>query len=294
MREFLEALASQGFLQSALAAGLLASIGCGLMGPYVVVKRIAFIAGGIAHSVLSGMGAALYFGFSPLAGALSAAVLAALLIGWVRLRWRAEEDTLIGALWAIGMAVGLLFIAKTPGYQTDLMSYLFGNILLVPTESLWFMAALDGLLLLLVLAYHRQFLAVAFDEEFARLRGIPVTFFYLLLLVMVAVTVVLLIQVVGLILVLALLTLPAAIAGHYVHSLGLMMLIATLIGGALNLAGLALSYGPDLPAGPTIILVAGGLYVTSALLSRFLARRRARLATNTGQAAGSQDANHSH
>ena len=294
MREFLVALASQGFLQSALAAGLLASIGCGLMGPYVVVKRIAFIAGGIAHSVLGGMGAALYFGYSPLAGALLAAVLAALLIGWVRLRWQAEEDTLIGALWAIGMAVGLLFIAKTPGYQTDLMSYLFGNILLVPTESLWFMAALDGLLLLLVLAYHRQFLAVAFDEEFARLRGIPVTFFYLLLLVMVAVTVVLLIQVVGLILVLALLTLPAAIAGHYVHSLGLMMLIATLIGGALNLAGLALSYGPDLPAGPTIILVAGGLYVASALLSRFLARRRARLATNTGQAAGSQDANHSH
>ncbi len=294
MREFLMALASQAFLQSALAAGLLASIGCGLMGPYVVVKRIAFIAGGIAHSVLGGMGAALYFGYSPLAGALMAAVLAALLIGWVRLRWRAEEDTLIGALWAIGMAVGLLFIAKTPGYQTDLMSYLFGNILLVPTESLWFMAALDGLLLLLVLAYHRQFLAVAFDEEFARLRGIPVTFFYLLLLVMVAVTVVLLIQVVGLILVLALLTLPAAIAGHYVHSLGLMMLIATLIGGALNLAGLAISYGPDLPAGPTIILVAGGLYVTSALLSRFLARRRARLAANAGQAPGSQDANHSH
>lgn len=294
MREFLEALASQGFLQSALAAGLLASIGCGLMGPYVVVKRIAFIAGGIAHSVLSGMGAALYFGFSPLAGALSAAVLAALLIGWVRLRWRAEEDTLIGALWAIGMAAGLLFIAKTPGYQTDLMSYLFGNILLVPTESLWFMAALDGLLLLLVLAYHRQFLAVAFDEEFARLRGIPVTFFYLLLLVMVAVTVVLLIQVVGLILVLALLTLPAAIAGHYVHSLGLMMLIATLIGGALNLAGLALSYGPDLPAGPTIILVAGGLYVTSALLSRFLATRRARLAASGAETAGSQVSEHSH
>jgi len=283
MNEFLTALAEQDFLQSALAAGLLASIGCGLMGTYVVVKRIAFIAGGIAHSVLSGMGAAIYFGFSPLAGALIAAVLAALLIGWVRLRWRAEEDTLIGALWAIGMAVGILFIAKTPGYQTDLMSYLFGNILLVPVESLWFMAALDGLLLLLVLAYHRQFLAVAFDEEFARLRGIPVTFFYLLLLVMVAVTVVLLIQVVGLILVLALLTLPAAIAGHYVHSLGLMMLIATLIGGALNAAGLALSYGPDLPAGPTIILLAGALYIVSALVSRTLARRQARLGASGGK-----------
>ena len=286
MTEFLTALATQGFLQSALAAGLLASIGCGLIGPYVVVKRIAFIAGGIAHSVLGGMGVALYFGQPPLAGALGASVVAALLIGWVRLRWRADEDTLIGALWAIGMAVGLLFIAKTPGYQTDLMSYLFGNILLVPTESLWFMAALDAVLLLLVLAWHRQFLVVAFDEEFARLRGIPVTFFYLLLLVMVAVTVVLLIQVVGLILVLALLTLPAAIAGHYVHSLGLMMLLATALGGTVNLAGLALSYGPDLPAGPTIILVAGALYVASALLAGYLARRRARRTAGEGSRAG--------
>ena len=195
MSEFYAALTEHGFLQAALISGLLASIGCGLMGTYVVVKRIAFLAGGIAHSVLGGMGAALYYGFDPLLGALCAAVAAALLIGWVRLLWRAQEDTLIGALWAIGMAVGILFIAKTPGYQTDLMGYLFGNILLVPVESLWFMAALDALLLIAVAAYHRQFLAVVFDEELARLRGIPVTFFYLLLLVLVAVTVVLLIQV---------------------------------------------------------------------------------------------------
>ncbi len=174
---------------------------------------------------------------------------------------------------------------RSAGFHTDLMSYLFGNILLVPAESLWFMAALDAVLLLLVLAWHRQFLAVAFDEEFARLRGIPVTFFYLLLLVMVAVTVVLLIQVVGLILVLALLTLPAAIAGHYVHSLGLMMLLATVVGSAVNLAGLALSYGPDLPAGPTIILVAGALYVASALLAGYLARQRARRAAGSGVSA---------
>lgn len=276
MDEFLSALLSQGFLRTALAAGLLASIGCGLMGPYVVVKRIAFIAGGIAHAVLGGMGAALYFGYAPLGGALITAVLVALLIGWVRLSWHAEEDTLIGALWAIGMAVGLLFIARTPGYQTDVMNYLFGNILLVPTESLWFMVALDVVLLLLVLAWHRQFLAVAFDEEFARLRGISVSFFYLLLLVMVAVTVVLLIQVVGLILVLALLTLPAAIAGHYVHSLGRMMAIATLVGMGLNLTGLVVSYQSDLPTGPTIVLLAGCLYVLSSLMSRLLARWRVR------------------
>jgi len=281
MTAFFTALAAHEFLQAALIAGLLASIGCGVMGTYVVVKRIAFLAGGIAHSVLGGMGAALYFGYDPLTGALVAAVVAALVIGWVRLRWKAQEDTLIGALWAIGMAVGILFIAKTPGYQTDLISYLFGNILLVPQESLWFMAALDALLLSIVGAYHRQFLAVVFDEELARLRGIPVTFFYLLLLVLVAITVVLLIQVVGLILVLALLTLPAAVAGHYVHSLGAMMLLATLLGGAVSTLGLTLSYGPDLPVGPTIILLAGALYIVSALFTHARARRRARASVVT-------------
>jgi zinc transport system permease protein len=289
MPEFFSALVQQGFLQSALLAGLLASIGCGVMGSYVVVKRIAFLAGGIAHSVLGGMGAAVYYGFDPLTGALVAAVLSALLIGWVRLQWRTQEDTLIGALWAIGMAVGILFISRTPGYQADLMSYLFGNILLVPTESLWFMAALDALLLIVVGAYHRQFLAVVFDEEFARLRGIPVTFFYLLLLVLVALTVVLLIQVVGLILVLALITLPAAVAGHYVHSLGRMMLLATVIGSVVTASGLALSYGPDLPVGPTIILLAGAVYVISALVSRLAARRRAQASAVAGQTGAGLD-----
>ncbi len=282
MEAFFTALSQHEFLQTAVVAALLASIGCGVMGTYVVVKRIAFIAGGIAHSVLSGMGAAVYFGFDPLYGALPAAVAAALLIGWVRLQWRVQEDTLISALWAIGMAVGILFIAKAPGYQADLMSYLFGNILLVPRESLWFMVVLDILLLLIVGTYHRQLLAVVFDEEYARLRGIPVGFFYLLLLVLVAVTVVLLIQVVGLILVLALLTLPAAVAGHYVHSLGRMMLIATLLGAVLCISGLVLSYGPDLPAGPTIILLAGGVYVLSATITQFLNRRRAQLTAVRG------------
>jgi zinc transport system permease protein len=286
MNEFLTALTQHTFLQTAVATALLASIGCGVMGTYVVVKRIAFLAGGIAHSVLGGMGAAVYFGFEPLHGALPAAVAAALLIGWVRLHWRAQEDTLISALWAIGMAIGVLFIAKAPGYQADLMSYLFGNILLVPQESLWFMIALDVLLLTIVGVYHRQFLAVVFDEEFARLRGVPVGFFYLLLLVLVAVTVVLLIQVVGLILVLALLTLPAAVAGHYVHSLGRMMLIATVLGALLSVTGLALSYGPDLPAGPTIILLAGGVYVLSAVLMQVLGRRRAQQAAVLGARQG--------
>lgn len=278
MTEFLAALTDHAFLRTALLAGLLASVGCGVIGSYVVVKRIAFLAGGIAHSVLGGMGAALYYGFDPILGALLAAVVAALIIGVVRLAWRAQEDTLVGAIWAIGMAIGILYIAKTPGYSADLMSYLFGNILLVPPRDLWLMAGLDlGLVLTVALCY-RQFLAVSFDEEFARLRGVPVAFFYLLLLCLIAVTVVLLIQVVGLILVIALLTLPAAVAGHWVHSLGGMMAIATLLGAALTSSGLALAYVPDLPAGPTMILLAGAVYVLSAVVSRLVNAWRTRRA----------------
>lgn len=281
MSEFLAAVPAQPFLQLALLAGLLAAVGCGIVGTFVVVKRIAFMAGGIAHAVLGGMGAAVYFGGDPLFGALAAAIIAALLIGAIRLIWQTQEDTLIGALWAIGMAVGILFISRTPGYAADLMSFLFGNILLVPPRDLWFMAALDVLLVLVVALFYRQLLAITFDEELARLRGVPVTFFYLLLLCLVAVTVVLLIQVVGLILVIALLTLPAAIAGHYVHSLGVMMVIATLLGAVFTSLGLALSYGPDLPAGPTMILLAGVVYILSALWSRFTKRRRASRAASS-------------
>ena len=274
MAEFFHSLLAQPFLQYALIAGLLASIGCGVIGAYVVVKRITFIAGGIAHTVLGGMGAAVYYGFDPMAGALLAAVAAALLIGSVRLYLRAQEDTLIGALWAIGMAVGILFISRTPGYQSDLLSYLFGNILLVPEKSLWFMAALDLILLGVVTARHREILVVIFDEEFARIRGVSVPFYYLLLLTLIAVTVVLLIQVVGLILVLALITLPAASAGHFLHSLTRMMLVATLLGAIETTTGLALSYQTDAPAGPVIILLAGGVYLASALLQRLLGRYR--------------------
>jgi zinc transport system permease protein len=274
--DFLHAIAEYGFLQNALLAGLLASLGCGVIGPYVVVKRIGFLAGGIAHSVLGGVGAAIYLGQEPLLGALAAAILAALLIGWVKRNWRTQEDTLIGALWAMGMAAGVLFMARTPGYGTDLMSYLFGNILLVPDRDLWFMAALDLVLLLVAWLFHRQFLAVAFDEEFAELRGVPVTLFYLLLLCLVAVTVVLLIQVVGLILVIALLTLPAAIASHYVHTLGRMMIVATLAGAVLSTGGLGIAYQYDLPGGATIVVLTGAGYVVAALAAGRFARWRAR------------------
>lgn len=276
MAEFFSALVEHRFLQIALLAGLLASVGCGVMGTFVVVKRIAFLAGGIAHTVLAGMGAAVYFEWDPMLGALCSALVAALLIGLIRLHWRTQEDTLIGALWAIGMAVGILFISQAPGYSGDLMGYLFGNILLVSTRDLWMMAGLDAVLLLVLVLYYRQFLAVSFDEEFARLRGVPIQFFYLLLLCLIAITVVLLIQVVGLILVIALLTLPAAISGQYFHSLSAMMLVAVVLGMAFTTGGLALAYGPDLPVGPSIILLAAGVYVVSTLHARLRQKRSIR------------------
>lgn len=279
--DFINALLQHSFLQTALLAGVLASLGCGVMGSYVVVKRIGYMAGGISHSVLGGMGAALFFGFSPTLGALLAAIGAALAIGWIKLRWRAQEDTLIGALWAIGMSVGILFISRTPGYSTDLMSYLFGNILLVSVDQLWEMALLDALMITLVLAFYRQFLAISFDEEFARLRGVPVTAFYLLFLCLVAITVVMLVQVVGLVLVIALLTLPAAIAGHYVHTMGRMMLLASVLGALFTSAGIALSWQLDMPAGAIIILLAGGCYLLSAVISEAYGQRQAMRAVDS-------------
>lgn len=266
MEGFFSTLLGESFLQNALLGGLLASIGCGIMGSYVLVKRISFLAGGISHTALGGMGIAYFFGKLPIYGALAAAIIAALFIGWASLRRRQHEDTLIGAFWAIGMAVGVLFIARTPGYNVDLMSYLFGNILLVRHADLYLMAALDAIIVLVTLAFYNQFLAVCFDARFARLRGVPVDFFYLLLLCLVALTVVLLIQVVGLILVIALLTLPAAIAAQYAQSLNRMMLLATLLGMGFTLCGLYIAYQFDLPAGATIILLAGTVYLLVTLL----------------------------
>ena len=269
-----EAIISQTFLQHALLAGVLAGIGCGVMGTYVVVKRINFLAGGIAHSVLAGMGIAYFLGSSPILGAIVSAIVAALIIGWIKLRWQEGEDTIIAAVWSVGMAIGIIFIAKTPGYSVDLMSYLFGNILMVSSSELYVMLALDMVLLATVAIFYKQFLIVCFDEEFARLRGVNVELFYLLLLCLVALTVVLLIQVVGLILVIALLTLPAAIAARYQSSLKNIMLLAMVLGIAFTCTGIVVSYEPDLPAGATIILIAGSCYILSSVYSQLSKARK--------------------
>lgn len=273
MTEFLEALAQHRFMQYALAACVLASIGCGSVGVYVVVKRIGFLAGGIAHTVLAGMGIAYFLNGSPTLGAVIAALVSAVLIAWIKLRWRQEEDVLIAAFWSVGMAIGVLFISRTPGYTVDLTSYLFGNILLVSTDDLVLMAVVDGIVITAVLLFYRQFLATVFDEEYARLRGVNVEAFYIFLLCIVALTVVLLIQIVGLILVMALLVLPAATAAQFAGSVSRMMWLAIALSLGITVAGLGASYAPDLPSGATIAVVAGLVYLVSLLLSRVRPRQ---------------------
>jgi zinc transport system permease protein len=242
----------------------------------VVVRRISYIAGAIAHCVLGGIGVGLYLNkakgidwFDPLYGAVIAALLAAMIIGLVSLRATQREDTVIGALWAIGMATGLLFIAKTPGY-VDPMSYLFGNILLIHANDLWLVTILDLLVVGFVLIFYNKFLATCFDEEFARLRGVVTDVYFLLLLCLTALTVVLLVRIVGIVMVIALLTLPAAVASAFAKKLWQMMILATLLCMFFVSSGLAASYSLDLPSGPTIIVIAGAVYLLSCLNPRLL------------------------
>jgi zinc transport system permease protein len=274
---FLEAVLAHEFLRVALAAGLLAAVGCGVVGTLVVVKRITFMAGGIAHAVLGGMGVAHWLGRDPLAGAALAAVLAALLVGWIARRGGEREDMLIGALWAVGMAVGIVAIARTPGYSTDLMSYLLGNLLMVSREQVVAMAVLDVLMLLAVVLLWRPLVATTFDEEFARLRGLPTLAIELGVLVTVALAVVVLVQAVGLVLVMALLTLPAATALLLSGAIGRVMMWAGAIAAFEIVLGLAVAYETDTPAGAIIVLGSAAVYLLAlgwrALRKRWAVRR---------------------
>lgn len=247
-----------------------ASLASGVIGSYVVVKRIVSLSGSIAHSVLSGLGCALWLQrtfdlpwLSPIYGALVAAILSALLIGWVHLRYREREDSVIAMIWSLGMATGVIFMAEVPGSNVELMHFLLGNILWISPTDLMILGLLDVFLLVVVFLFHKRFLALCFDEKHAGLRGLSVSSLYLFLLVLVAIAVVLLIHIVGIILVLTMLALPASIASHFTRRLSAMMLIGVLLNIAFSIGGLALSYRLDWPAGATIALFAGSIYLLS-------------------------------
>lgn len=263
------------FIRNALMAALLASIACGVIGAYVVTKRITFISGAIAHAAFGGVGLGYFLGINPVLAVIPFSLLSAIGIGAVSRKARLPEDSTIGIFWAVGMAMGVVLISLTPGYAPDLFNYLFGNILMVPASDLVLMLILDAVIAGIVALFYKEFLAISFDEEYARVAGVKTTFFYFLLLCLVALTVVVLIRVVGVVLVIALLTIPSAITRLFgAVSLRRMMAISASLGAALTVSGLCVSYWLNLPSGATIILVSAVAFILALAVSRVSALTR--------------------
>jgi zinc transport system permease protein len=282
-------LLQYGFFQNAIMAALLTSIACGIIGVYVVSKKIVFISGGISHASFGGIGLGYFLGVNPIWGVLPFSIVSAAIMFLVNKKSRASADTAIGILWATGMALGILLIYLTPGYAPDLMTYLFGNILMVPLIDILLMLVLDLVIVLMVSLLYKEFLALSFDEEYANISGVHTDRLYLLLLCLIAITVVITIKAVGIILVIALITLPAAISRMYTSNMKHMMILSIAIGTVFSLFGLWLSYVLDLPSGATIILALTAAYVLSSFTKNYISsgryRRRNR---NPEQSAGNK------
>ena len=254
-----------GFMRNAIIAALLASIACGIVGVYVVVKRIVFISGGIAHAAFGGIGLGYFLGLNPVLGVIPFSIASALSMGIVSRRTKIPEDTAIGILWATGMALGIILVALTPGYAPDLFGYLFGNILTVSRSDIMLMLLLDAVIIGVVALYHHEFEAICFDEEYATAIGLHTERLYLLLLCLIALTVVVLIRVVGVILVIALLTMPAAISRRFSARMHGMIVRSIALSAILTLCGLLLAYLFNLPSGATIVLVSACVFILSCI-----------------------------
>lgn len=263
-----QAFLSDPFIQMALIGGFLASLASGLVGSFVVVKRIVFIAGGISHSILAGTSFCLWLQktqsmpyATPALGAFVAAVFSALLLGWIHLNYRQREDAIIAAIWSTGMAIGVVFLSLTPGNNAEMMNFLFGNILWITTSDLLFLGGLYAVIVLCVAFNYQKFLAICFDEEQAHLRGIRVKRLYMLLLCIIALTVVLLVQLIGTILVIALLTIPATFAALFTKKLTTMIIAASIFSVLFTASGLTGAYFLNWPPGATIALVSAAGYL---------------------------------
>ncbi len=261
------------FMQRAFLIAAMASVPFGLIGTFVVVRRIGYLAGAIAHCALGGICVGLFLQylvaanalwsaiFDPMLVSLAVTVASALLIGFIRLRIREREDTIFNSIWAVVMSLGLLLLQLTPG-NVNFANYLFGDILLITKQDVYLVSGLSLVVLCVVGLFFKRLEAVCFDEEFAKLRGMSTTFYFQLLLLLTAMTVVLLVRIVGIILVIAMLTLPAATAGRFTKRLFPMCLLATALCFVSSWLGLVIvSRWGNLPAGPTIVLVAAALYI---------------------------------
>ena len=273
--DFFVSLGEFAFLRYALYACLLCALPCAVIGSFVVVRRTTYMAGAVSHSLLAGMGGALYLrrvchveGITPLGGAIVTAVAVALFVTWVTRGHRVRIDTALSAIWAVGMALGVSFMAATPGYSEDLMAYLFGNILMIGAGDLWIMLALNVCIGGALLIAYDRLVAVSFHPELAALRGVRPGLYEAVFTLLTALTVALLAQIVGVVLVIALLTLPAAAAGFFVRRMVYMIAVAFFVTLVVTVGGLWLSYAREWPTGATIVELAGLVFLAGVVVSR--------------------------
>jgi len=261
MFEFIREIFEFRFLTHAAIACILAGIACGIIGTYIVCRRMVFLSGGITHASFGGIGIAYYLGINPIAGAGVFAVLSALSMEALSQKMKIREDSAIGILWSIGMAVGLVFVALTPGYAPNLMSFLFGNILSITQANLLAMALLAAILILIFALFYRPILYITFDRDYARTQNLPVTFINSLMMVLTALTIVLSIRLVGIVLLISLLTIPPVIVNSLTKSYKKIMLWSCVISALGTFFGLFISYKTDIPSGACTIIVLGAALI---------------------------------
>ncbi len=268
--DFFSALLTYDFLRDALIAAVLSAIACGIVGTYVVARRMVFLSGGITHASFGGIGIAYHYGLNPIGGALVFAVLSALGVEWASAKGKIREDSAIGIVWSVGMALGVVFIFATPGYAPNLMSFLFGDILTVSRSNIIGLAALDGVLLVVMMLLGRQIVFAAFDREFARSQGVRVDALLTLMTVLTSVSIVLSIRIVGIVLLISLLTIPPVIAGCFTKSYMKITVWSSVLALVGNVVGIYVAYKMDFPVGATtIILLSITLFIVKLLTLSF-------------------------
>ena len=273
--DFFTAILTYDFLRDALLAALLSGIACGIVGTYVVARRMVFLSGGITHASFGGIGIAYHFGLNPIGGALVFAVLSALGIEWAGSKGKIREDSAIGIVWSVGMAVGLLFIFTTPGYAPNLMSFLFGDILTVSHSNIVALAVLVGVLLLVMALFSRPIIYSAFDREYAKSQGVKADLILAIMTVLTSVAIVLSIRIVGIVLLISLLTIPPVIASCFTKAYSQIALWASVFAVMGNIVGIYVAWKIDFPVGATtIILLAVVLFVVKLLTLRNVKRPR--------------------
>ncbi|NGX30371.1 MAG: Manganese transport system membrane protein MntB [Candidatus Anoxychlamydiales bacterium] len=267
------------FLKLAFLGAIIASFSSGIMGSYVVIKRISSITGSISHSILGGIGFFEYLNYKydipwldPMLGAVIAALISAFLIGYVHLNFKQKEDAVIAIIWSCGMAIGVIFLTLVPYKEATCTHFLFGDIFTTGKVDILILSILAVFIVALTILFYRKFLIICFDEKGAYLQKIPIKTFYFLLLAMISISIVLLVKIIGIILIIALLTIPATIANFFTYRLPIMMIIAVILSILFNTIGISFSYIFSWPPGATIAIVVSIFYIFALLIKKLLYR----------------------